>query len=66
MIENDPLNDVEVLSDWASDICSLLLENAKDMESHVNGVKAGLRWDMEIKNHIGSKLCPNLTKLLGK
>jgi len=77
VIENDPLNDVEVLSDGASDgfcdICGLFLENAKDMESHHGTVHqlVTCKWCQsrlgisEIKNHIGSKLCPNFTKLLG-
>jgi len=77
VIENDPLNYVEVISDGASDgfcdICGLFLDNAKDMENHHGTVHqlVTCKWCQirlgisEVKNHIGSKLCPNFTKLLG-
>eukprot|EP00092_Neocalanus_flemingeri_P015880 GFUD01017197.1.p1 GENE.GFUD01017197.1~~GFUD01017197.1.p1 ORF type:complete len:696 (+),score=188.04 GFUD01017197.1:42-2129(+) len=77
VIENDPLYDVEVLSDGQSegfcDMCGLYLENMKDMENHQETIHklVTCKWcqnrmdTTDIRNHIGAKLCSKFTKLLG-
>jgi len=75
VIENDPLDDIEVVSDGEMfcDMCGLFLETAKDMENHHESAHqlVTCKWCQirlgisEIKNHIGSKLCPTFTKVTG-
>jgi len=75
VIENDPLDDIEVVSDGEMfcDMCGLFLETAKDMENHHESAHqlVTCKWCQirlgisEIKNHIGSKLCPTFTKVAG-
>jgi len=75
VIENDPLDDIEVVSDGEMfcDMCGLFLETAKDMENHHESAHqlVTCKWCQirlgisEIKNHIGSKLCPTFTKVSG-
>ena len=78
VIEYDPLDGVEILSEGPSegfcDMCGLYLENSKDMENHheTRHKLVTCKWcqnrlaTTEIKNHIGAKLCSKFTKLLGK
>jgi len=75
VLENDPLDDIEVVSDGEMfcDMCGLFLETAKDMENHHESAHqlVTCKWCQirlgisEIKNHIGSKLCPTFTKVSG-
>jgi len=75
VIENDPLDDIEVVSDGEMfcDMCGLFLETAKDMENHHESAHqlVTCKWCQirlgisEIKNHIRSKLCPTFTKVSG-
>jgi len=75
VIEHDPLDDIEVVSDGEMfcDMCGLFLESSSDMELHHETVHqlttckwCNLRLGIsEIKNHIGSNICQIFKKAVG-
>lgn len=75
VIEHDPLDDIEVVSDGEMfcDMCGLFLESSADMELHHETVHhlTTCKWCnirlriSEIKNHIGSNICKIFKKVVG-